>query len=71
MQGAGPGASLAEGGPGHGPGEGPGGAVPVGNNSKGGWTTGSVGKREDTSRSVVEVGVVVVENGKTDSSNTT
>jgi hypothetical protein len=45
-------------------------AVPVENNDKGGSTTASVGNKEERSRSEVE-GVVVVKNGKTDSSNTT
>jgi hypothetical protein len=42
---------------------------PAGNKGKGGSTTASVGK-EERSRPEVE-GVVVVEKGKTDSSNTT
>ena len=63
--GTGPVVSRATDGLGHGV------AVPVGNNAKGGSTTGSVGNIEDRSRSGVEAGVVVVEKGKTDSSNTT
>jgi hypothetical protein len=43
---------------------------PAGNNGKGGSTTASVGNKEKSSSSKVE-GVVVVEKGKTDSSNTT
>jgi hypothetical protein len=43
-------------------------AVPAGDHEKGGWTTGSVGIREDGSGTG---GVVVLEKGKTDSSNTT
>ena len=54
---------------GHDAGEDLGGAGPVGN-SKGGWVTGSAGHNEK-SRSGVEAGVVVVEKGKTNSSNTT
>jgi len=46
-------------------------AVPAGNTGKGGSTTGSVGNTEERSSSEVEAGVVVVEKGKTDSSNTT
>jgi len=46
-------------------------AVPAGNTGKGGSTTGSVGNIEERSSSEVEAGVVVVEKGKTDSSNTT
>jgi len=48
------------------------GTVPAGNTGKGGSTTGSVGNTEERSSSEVEAGVVVVvEKGKTDSSNTT
>ena len=61
----GPGVSWATGELGHGV------AVPAGNTSKGGSTTGSVGNTEERSSSEVEAGVVVVENVKTDSSNTT
>jgi hypothetical protein len=43
---------------------------PAGNNGKGGSTTASVGNKEERSSAEVE-GVVVVEKGKTDSSNTT
>lgn len=56
---------------GHGPGEGHGEAVPAGDSGKSGWTTVSVGNREKGSGSGVGDGVVVVEKGKTDSSNTT
>jgi hypothetical protein len=52
--------------PGHEPGKGP-----AGRNGTGGWTTESVGKRVEGSVSEVEGGVVVVEKGKTVSSNTT
>ena len=69
--GTGPVVSRVTGGLGHSPSEGHGVAVPARNNGKGGWTTGLVGNIEDRSRSRVEVGVVVVEKGKTDSSNTT
>ena len=70
-QGTCPGVSRATGELGQGPGEGYGVAIPAGNNDKGGSTTESVGNIEDRSRSGVEAGVVVVEKGKTDSSNTT
>jgi hypothetical protein len=46
-------------------------AVPAGDHGKGGWTTVSVGNKEERSRSGVVVGVLEVEKGKTDSSNTT
>ena len=46
-----------------------GGARPAGN-SKGGWAHGSAG-HDEKSRTEAEAGVVVVEKGKTDSSNTT
>jgi len=61
-QGTGPAVSRATGGV----------AVPAGNTSKGGSTTRSVGNTEERSSFEVEAGVVVVvEKGKTDSSNTT
>ena len=63
--------SRATGGLGHGRGKRHGVAVPAQNNDKGGLITGPVGNIEDRSRSGVEVGVVVVEKRKTDSSNTT
>jgi hypothetical protein len=47
----------------------PGHVEPAGNKGKGGSTTASVGKGERSSPEVE--GVVVVEKGKTDSSNTT
>ena len=56
--------------PGHNAGEDLGGADPAGN-SKGGWATGLAGHDEKKSRSGAEAGVVVVEKGKTNSSNTT
>jgi hypothetical protein len=43
-------------------------AVPAGDHETGGWTTGSVGNRSGGSGTG---GVVVLEKGKTDSSNTT
>jgi hypothetical protein len=70
-QGPGLGVSRATGKLGHGPGEGHNIAVPAGNNDKCGSTTGSVGNTDDRSRFGVEAGVVVVEKGKIDSSNTT
>jgi hypothetical protein len=44
-------------------------AVPAGDHGKGGWTTMSVGNREEGSGAGVVVGGL--EKGKTDSSNTT
>ena len=63
-------AAPAGGEPGHDAGKDLGGAGPARNN-KGGWATGPVGHNEKKSRSRAEAGVVVVEKGKTDSSNTT
>jgi hypothetical protein len=62
--GAGSGETLADGELGHGVVE------PAGNNGKGGSTTASVGNKEERLSPEVE-GVVVVEKGKTNSSNTT
>ena len=70
-QGAGSGVSLAGDELGHGPGEGHNAVVPAGDNCKGGSTTALVGNKEEGSSSGVKVAVVMVEKGKTDSSNTT
>ena len=70
VQGTESGATPVGGEPGHDAGEELGRARPVGN-SKGRWATGSAGHDEKKSRSRAEAGVVVVEKGKTDSSNTT